>query len=285
MLTAPPATGAGLQLAVLGSPINHSQSPALHSAAYAALGLDWKYGRHEVTEASLPTFIAERDAQWRGLSLTMPLKQAVLPLLHERDPLVDLTGGANTVVFAGDRRFGWNTDVFGITASLARAGVTEARSALILGGGATAASALAAAAMLGVQQATVAVRTPARAAWLVERATRQGIRLDIRGLDEIAGVDADLVVSTLPNGATVDLRFGDGLATRATLFDVGYHPWPTAIAALWLDAHGRVVHGLEMLAHQALMQVRIFVTGDPERELPEEPTVFAAMRAAVGLDH
>lgn len=284
MLTAPPPTGSGLQLAVLGAPIAHSQSPALHAAAYAVLGLDWQYGRHEVTEASLPSFIAERDAQWRGLSLTMPLKQAVLPLLHERDALVDLTGGANTLVFADGRRYGWNTDVFGITASLARAGVTAARSALILGGGATAASALAAAGMLGVQQATVAVRTPARAAWLHERATRQGMHLDLRTLDEIDRVDADLVISTLPNGATVDLRFSEGLAARATLFDVGYHPWPTAIAAQWLDGHGTVVHGLEMLAHQALMQVRVFVTGEPERQLPDEPAVFAAMRAAVGLE-
>jgi shikimate dehydrogenase len=70
------------RLAVLGSPIAHSQSPALHTAAYAALGLDWQYDAVEVTGATLANFVASRDASWRGLSLTMPLKRDVLPLLQ-----------------------------------------------------------------------------------------------------------------------------------------------------------------------------------------------------------
>jgi hypothetical protein len=70
------------RLAVLGSPIAHSQSPALHTAAYAALGLDWQYDAVEVTGATLADFVASRDASWRGLSLTMPLKRDVLPLLQ-----------------------------------------------------------------------------------------------------------------------------------------------------------------------------------------------------------
>ena len=84
---------------------------------------------------------------WAGLSLTMPLKRAVLPLLDEIDPLAADVGGANTVVLADGRRLGYNTDVGGMVAALAEAGVTEAepgRGALVIGGGATACSALAA---------------------------------------------------------------------------------------------------------------------------------------------
>lgn len=284
MLSASPAPEGPLELAVLGSPIAHSQSPAMHAAAYETLGLDWSYGRHLVTEDTLARFLESRDAQWRGVSMTMPLKQAVLGLLDAADELVTVTGSANTLLFDGDRRLGWNTDVFGIIGALARIDVTRTQHSLVLGGGATAASAIAAAAQLGAHSVTVAIRTPARAERLRDGAEQQGVDLDIRSLDDIADVEADLVVSTLPNGASVDLRFDEGVTGGATLFDVGYHPWPTDVAALWLDRGGRVVHGLEMLVHQALMQVRIFVTGDPLATLPDEERVFGAMRSAVGLD-
>ena len=67
------------------------------------------------------------------------------------------------------------------------------------------------------------------------------------------------------------------------LFDVAYEPWPTALATSWSEAGGTIIRGLDMLAHQALIQVRIFVNGHPEAVLTGEPAVFAAMRTAVGL--
>ena len=74
------------RLAVLGSPIAHSKSPALHRAAYGALGLDWTYEAVEVRDGALEPFLAGLDASWRGLSLTMPLKREVLP--HVPDAFV-----------------------------------------------------------------------------------------------------------------------------------------------------------------------------------------------------
>ena len=101
--------------AVLGSPIAHSLSPALHAAAYAALGLDgWTYTGIECDEAGLPGLLASCDSRWAGLSLTMPLKRAVLPLLDRTEPLAIEVGGANTVVFAWHERHGYNTDVPGM---------------------------------------------------------------------------------------------------------------------------------------------------------------------------
>ena len=112
------------RLAVLGSPITHSKSPLLHAAAYAELGLDWQYDAIEVTGDTLAEFVSSRGPEWRGLSLTMPLKRDVLPLLDSRDDAVELTGVANTLLFGAARR-GFNTDVYGITEAFRANGVDD----------------------------------------------------------------------------------------------------------------------------------------------------------------
>ena len=92
-----------MRCAVLGRPIAHSLSPAMHRAAYARLELDWTYDACEVGEQDLPAFVAGLDDSWRGLSLTMPLKRAVLPLLDEVSPVASQVGAANTVVLERGR--------------------------------------------------------------------------------------------------------------------------------------------------------------------------------------
>ncbi len=100
---------------MLGSPIGHSLSPVLHNAAYAALGLTWwRYEAIECGEAGLPALLDSCGPDWAGLSLTMPLKRTVLPLLDRVDPLATQVGCANTVVFAAAQRLGYNTDVPGM---------------------------------------------------------------------------------------------------------------------------------------------------------------------------
>ena len=112
-----------MKAAVLGKPIAHSLSPALHRAAYRELGFDdWTYDLVECDEAGLPAYIESRGREWAGLSLTMPLKRTVLPLLDHVDPMAAATGGANTVVFRPDGRYGYNTDVQGIVDALTEAG-------------------------------------------------------------------------------------------------------------------------------------------------------------------
>src|SRR3954452_11264573 len=108
----------GLRCAVLGSPIAHSLSPVLHRAAYAELGLDWTYDAVEVDSAGLGKFVAGLDDRWRGLSLTMPLKRVVLPMLDETDRWATVSQAANTVVRDGGRLSGFNTDVPGAVAAL-----------------------------------------------------------------------------------------------------------------------------------------------------------------------
>jgi shikimate dehydrogenase len=307
---------AGTRLAVLGSPIAHSQSPALHNAAYRALGLDWEYEAHEVRESELAGFIAGLDSSWRGLSLTMPLKHAVLPLVSNLDRVAALTNAVNTVLFgdvgagavagagtdartgtgagvgaeagtvdapvAGRTLSGFNTDVGGLVRALAEARVTSVTHATILGAGATASSALVAAAELGAEGVEVVLRSTPKAARLVELGRTLGLVVSVSGFDSLRTDRAsELVFSTLPGGTDPGVQVPADVRRRATLFDVTYAPWPSALARSWEEAGGVVLSGLAMLLHQALVQVRIFVSGDPFEPLPGEDEVLEAMRGAL----
>ena len=263
-----------MRAAVLGSPIAHSLSPRLHQAAYRALGLStWSYDAREVGPGGLAAFLAGLDDTWAGLSLTMPLKQEVLPLLTSRTPLVEATGAANTVLLHDGGLHGDNTDVHGIVAALREAGVGHLDRAAVIGGGATAGSAVAALHELGAHDVAVLSRRPP--VELRQVAARVGVRLRELTLDPLELEDGwpQAVVSTVPAGAL------DAFAAQATpggdvppLLDVVYAPWPTPLAAVYAAAGGLVVGGAEMLLHQAARQVEL-MTG---RDAPLE-----AMRAAL----
>ncbi|MEO8263244.1 MAG: shikimate dehydrogenase [Pseudolysinimonas sp.] len=273
------------RLAVLGSPIAHSKSPALHRAAYDVLGLDWEYDAIEVQDGGLATFLDGLDASWLGLSLTMPLKREVLPLLDGRSPLAGEVGAANTVLLRDGRREGFNTDVSGIIGAFREAGVEALDSVQVLGAGATAASVLAAVSRLGASRVLVSARDPDRARKLEPLAERLGLRLTIRplGVMDRSMIVPDALISTLPGGTPIDMAYPEEFRQQAVLFDVAYEPWPSTLATSWGDVGGTVISGLTMLLHQAVGQVKIFTTGDPSGDLPGEDDVATAMRAAVGL--
>jgi shikimate dehydrogenase len=243
--------------AVLGSPIAHSLSPVLHRTAYRELGLaGWTYDRFEIDEATLPEFVGKLGAEWAGLSLTMPLKRAVIPLLDEISATAASVDAVNTVVFTEDgRRTGDNTDVPGMVAALREHGIDRVDAAAILGAGATASSALAALSRVCPGEIAVYVRSEARAAEMRQWAERLDVSVRIADwADAEQALRAPLVISTTPAGVT------DALAQSvperpAALFDVLYHPWPTVLAARWSAYGGAVVSGLDLLVHQAVLQV------------------------------
>ncbi|MGW5048983.1 shikimate dehydrogenase [Streptomyces griseoluteus] len=267
------ATGAH-RAAVLGKPIAHSLSPVLHRAAYAELGLDdWSYDRFEVDEAGLAGFFEGLGPEWAGLSLTMPLKRAVMPLLDEVSETAASVDAVNTVVFTEDgRKVGDNTDIPGMVAALREHGIEEVESAAVLGAGATASSALAALARICPGEVVVYVRSAARAAEMREWGER--LDMDVRTADwadAAEALHAPLVIATTPAGTA------DALATAvperpATLFDVLYDPWPTELAARWSMFGGAVVGGLDLLVHQAVLQV--------ERMTGRTPAPLEVMRRA-----
>lgn len=260
-MTAESATaGSGRTCAVLGSPIAHSLSPALHLAVYAHLGLDWAYERHQVEADELAGFVAGCGPDWRGLSMTMPLKEAALAL-GEVDELARLAGASNTLVFGGSlggtdrapRLF--NTDVGGLVDALTTGGVVGAQRATILGSGATARSTLVSLARLGVAEVTVVARTPAKAAVLVPLAETLGVRLRLRSWGEPVAV-TDLLVSTVNAGAADDRAEELAEASRC-VFDVIYHPWPTPLAQAAAARDRVVLNGLDLLVHQAVRQIEL----------------------------
>lgn len=266
------------RLAVWGDPIAHSRSPQLHTAAYEVLGLDWQYSRRQVGEADFAASLGSLDASWRGLSLTMPLKELARRAADTLDTHADLTGAVNTLLL-GDTVHGYNTDVGGIVDALNDEGLTRIDSARILGAGATAASALVAVSEMGAARVDVRARRPDRAAPLVALGARLGVDVSVRGFAESADQVA-LTVATLPGGAAVDPDAITRIsATGGTLFDVAYSPWPSALATGWTG--GPTISGLGMLLHQAVRQIRVFRDGDPSRRLPDEDAVVTAMRAVL----
>ncbi|OLT53029.1 shikimate dehydrogenase [Cellulosimicrobium sp. CUA-896] len=322
--------------AVLGHPVAHSLSPVLHRAAYAALGLDdWRYEVIDTTEDQLPAFVASLDASWAGLSLTMPLKHAVIPLLDHVEPLAEAVGAVNTLVVqpVGSGRptlVGANTDVYGLVTALRegldargaraarQAGLApdmasfdgsagrvkassgpvssgssssasvpspvaagadvrsrpgaDVRSAVVIGGGATAASTLAALAELGCPSPTVLVRSLGRTGELQRAAHRMGVepRYEVLDVDAPRLVEtlaaADVVVSTLPAHAADPVAAALARAAampEGVLLDVAYDPRPSALSLAWTaGGGGEAVGGERMLLHQAVEQVRL-MTGRP----------------------
>lgn len=243
--------------AVLGRPIAHSLSPALHREAYRRLGLPWRYDAVDVGEQELPAFITGCDESWVGLSLTMPLKTAALQHCDVVTPVAADVGAVNTITFRRDGAVeGGNTDVPGLVGALRERGLVATPStATVLGGGATARSALAALARVGAAQVACYLRRPAAGDDLRRLSERLGMACVIEPWSRAAeGLLADVVVATTPAGSTddlaVDVANGPGL-----LLDVVYAPWPTALARAWQERRGRVASGLDLLVHQAALQV------------------------------
>ena len=255
-----PVSSSAHRAAVLGSPVTHSLSPALHAAGFAAAGLTgWDYRRIECDAARLPGLVRASGPEWAGFSVTMPGKAAAAAVADIRSSRVDRLGVANTLHRGPSGSwYAENTDVDGVVGALRAAGVAPRR-ALLLGGGGTAMSVVAGLAELGAESVTLAGRRPASTAAAAALATAVGLQVQVcdLGVAAVAAVAAevDLVVSTVPAGAADHLALA--LARVPVLFDVVYAPWPTAPAAA--SATGRVVvTGLDMLLHQAFRQFELF---------------------------
>ena len=250
-------TRGGRHCGVLGDPVAHSLSPALHRAAYAELGLDWTYDAHRVASGGLGEFLAGLDAQWRGLSLTMPLKREALPLVDRVTDRARQAGAVNTVVLEDDgTRVGDNTDLPGAAAAVRERTTIPLATATILGGGATATSIGLALAEVGVRSIAVAVRDAARAAETVAalRAHPAAPDVVVSPLGE-APTAVDVLVSTIPATAQTP-ELVARCADVPVVFDALYDPWPTPLVAAAADR--TVVGGLDLLVHQAVLQVELF---------------------------
>jgi len=224
--------------------------------------LPWHYDAIDLDAAGFAPFLASLDSSWAGLSLTMPLKVEAVPHMDFIEPMAKLVGAINTVLIQpfGDQRHlvGANTDVHGVVAALREAGLESARTGLVIGGGATATSAMAALGELGVTAPVIAVRDRARAGALLRAATKMGVSVHFADISQagLLAAQADVVVSTIP--ADAGARVGEQVTTASgMLLDVVYSPPVTPLGAAWEAAGGTRVGGERMLLHQAGEQVRL----------------------------
>ncbi len=287
-----------LRGAVLGHPIGHSKSPALHNAAYAALGADLRYTAIDVQEPGLGGFLAQvrADRDWYGLSVTMPLKNVAAELMDELTPVARALGAVNTIVCTqtpggATRLLGDNTDVAGLVNALRHAGVGERPRAAILGGGGTAVSAVAALIQLDSRVITVFVRNLAKGSEVLAVAAKLGAAITVELFDGAAAALAgfDVVISTLPPRGADELAHtfaARGAAVDgALLLDAAYDPWPSALAQAWEQAGGGVVAGIEMLLYQGVEQVKLFTVAAGYSALDTEQVgdVMDVMCDAIGV--
>ena len=288
---------------VLGHPIAHSLSPALHRAAYAYLGeANLEYDRRDTLPDDLPAIMhgvrhpkGTEDAPYiAGLSVTMPLKTAVIQYCDELSETARVTGAVNTVYPRGERVLGDNTDVIGIVNALRHAGLEpdlKRDEPAVVGGGATAISALTALHQLGYSRVSVYARSLHKLGSVQEAADRLGVQLEQVSLADLPQNLAERghhpVISTLPAHAADEWASqlsglkGASATHRPVLLDVAYNPWPSVLASAWEASGGAVVSGLEMLLYQAVEQVLLFT--DCTLQPAELLGLINAMCEAVGL--
>ena len=288
---------------VLGHPIAHSLSPALHRAAYDFLGeQNLGYDRRDTLPDDLPAIMrgvrnpagTEEAPYIAGLSVTMPLKTAVIKYCDELSETARVTGAVNTVYPRGERVLGDNTDVIGIVNALLHAGLKpnhERDEPAVIGGGATAISALTALHKLGYRRASVYARSLHKLGSVQEAADRLGVQLSTVALAEFPAEQKarrhNPVISTLPARAADEWASqlsglkGASATHQPVLLDVAYSPWPSVLASAWEASGGAVVSGLEMLLYQAVEQVLLFT--DCTLQPAELLGLINAMCEAVGL--
>jgi shikimate dehydrogenase len=257
-VTSPAISGRTRLACVIGSPVAHSLSPALHNAAFAADGADWRYVAFEVSPGRADEALAAmRVLGLGGMSVTMPHKEQVARCVDVLSPAAAALRSVNTVVPLADGRLeGHSTDGDGFVASLAASRVEVAgRSVVVLGAGAAGRSVIDALARCGAAQVSVVNRTAAAAD---EAAALAGPIGQVASIDSVR--DADIVVNATSIGmGSTDLPL-DPVLLRAgqVVADLVYHPLRTTLLEAAESAGAVTVDGLGMLVHQAALQQRLW---------------------------
>lgn len=259
---------------VVGSPISHSLSPAIHNAAYQELGLDWDYEAFEVQAKGLGDFLVSSGSALSGISVTMPLKVEAAKLADVLDEASALLGVSNTLHKVKDVWHGANTDVFGMQMAIKDVTEQHFHSIAILGSGATAKSALYALKDSGARL-TVYARDVSNSAQIETLAKALEVDAEISHYQDMSR-EHDLFINTTPTGSLGSLVLPK---QAGWLLNVGYSS--DAVDLLDSFDQDRIISGKNMLLWQAVAQIRLFLNGDYSVHLPKEDEVIEAMKAAL----
>lgn len=259
-------------LALIGDPVGHSLSPAMHNASFAADGLDFVYVALKVKAEDLPA--AVRGAAALGLggfNVTMPHKRAMVPLVDELDEGARISGAVNTVVIEGQKLRGFNTDGPGMVEACREAGIRlEGEDVVLLGAGGAAASIAAAFCDEGIGKLHIVNRNPGHAATLADklREAGKGAEIEVHPVGALEGtVRAPIVVNTTPLG----MREGDPLPLPpeyldgdTALVDAVYRRGAeTALIRHARERGATVVTGQRMLLYQGVLAQRLWTGRQP----------------------
>lgn len=277
-------TGETRWACVIGNPARHSLSPALHNAAFQALGIDARYEVREVEPSGLDAVLDSLlDPACLGANVTAPYKQAVIPRLRTLTPEARMMTAVNTIIRHDDALDGDNTDALGLLTWMQSLGVhTRGTSALVLGAGGAARAVVLALARGGVREVRVVNRTPARADQLVADLAPHvpDIQLSAGVLAEAAGAPAapvNLVInatSLAHQGGAPDVHPG-WFAAGSFAAELGYNPPESGFMRTARAAGARAENGLGMLIHQAIRGFELWTGITPPLEVYQE----AALRA------
>jgi shikimate dehydrogenase len=269
-------------LAVLiGSPVAHSLSPAIHRAAFTAAGVDWTYAALDVAAGDGGAAVeAMRVLGLGGMSVTMPHKAAVAVAVDRLDPAASSLQSVNTVSWDGDELVGSSTDGAGFVAALAEAGIDVAGARVaVIGAGGAARSVIDALGRAGTKDITVLNRSEENAA----RAARLSSAAAVGIVSDVTR--ADIVVNATSVGMGIDPAHAgaDDLACDPALLhgaqivvDLVYHPMRTAWLVAADELGARTIDGLGMLIHQAALQQQHWLG-----HLPDVAVMRAAAESAL----
>lgn len=258
---------------IIGWPVAHSLSPAMHNAAYADVGLDWAYVPLPVRDETdlMRVLSAIRVLPFVGFNVTMPYKQVMLDLCDEVAMLARIAGAVNAVHCVDGRLIGYNTDGRGLVDSLASdVGFSpDGRSIVIVGAGGAAGAALVAFVLGKAARVTVLNRTLERAEELVERVAPHAretelVAATLDGTAADAVSQAALVVNATPLGMAPGDPSpvpGEWFTAEHIVADMIYRSAPTSIMAVAEAAGARTVDGLGMLVSQGAMSIEIWSEG------------------------
>jgi shikimate dehydrogenase len=260
--------------AVFGDPVEHSLSPVMHNAAFAALGMDCEYHKLRVTKGNLKEAIHGAKAMgFGGLNLTIPLKETALRLV-EPDPLAEAVGAVNTIEFRGDSIIGHNTDGIGALNSLKLSGIVISHSNVLLLGAGGAARAVAYQLASHGARVTIANRTPERAVELAANVSSVG-RAEGTGLEDLAGLveQSHIIINTTSVGMHPDidqtLVTEDMMHAGQVVFDLVYNPLQTKLLKEAKKARAITVDGIKMLVLQGVESFRIWTGTEPPVDIME----------------
>ena len=277
-------TGTTQLLGVIGHPIEHSLSPAMHNAAIAQLGINAVYLPFPVAPADLSTALAGfRAIGLRGFSVTIPHKQSILPLLSEISDLAQTIGAVNTLYPTARGWGGTNTDAAGFIAPLTTLRIWESTIAVILGNGGAARAVVAGCMQLGCQQIHIVGRNPAKLQPFLEswQSSPRSATLSVHEWNHLPNLlpHTDLLVNTTPIGMSPQLEASplsptdlEPLKADAIAYDLIYTPRPTQFLRYAQAQGANPIDGLEMLVQQGAVALTLWL---------QQPAPIEIMRQAL----